>query len=223
MSLDIEKYAVDYHFASTIHRAKEPQFLSTVKPVFDEYVQKIKNNSPPQSPVYPAILTELISTDERLHEFVQYVSNISWDVLNSQGYNMDLFYTNTSEIYGQHHPYMSSMEQHIHGLDVQLCGFYFIDTPPYSSSLIIHDPRSAKVYAWLQERKADSITSAHNMIYYTPVPGDLIFTNPWLAHSFTRNQSQHPYNFIHINVRVEYREDRITIKNNTQPSGPIII
>ena len=223
MSLDIEKYAVDYHFASTIHRAKEPQFLSTVKPVFDEYVQKIKNNSPPQSPVYPAILTELISSDERLHEFVQYVSNISWDVLNSQGYNMDLFYTNTSEIYGQHHPYTSNMEQHIHGLDVQLCGFYFIDTPPDSSKMFIHDPRTVKVYAGLPERQSDTLTSAHNMIYYSPEPGDLIFTNSWLAHSFSRNESQQPYNFLHINVRVAYKEDNICPSKLQQPLGPIVI
>ena len=223
MSLDIEKYAVDYQFASTIHRAKEPQFLSTVKLVFDEYIQKIKNSNPPQSSVYPAILTELISTDERLHEFVQYVSNLAWDVLNSQGYNMDLFYTNASEIYGQHHPYTSNMEQHIHGLDVQLCGFYFIDTPPDSSKMFIHDPRTVKVYAGLPERQSDTLTSAHNMIYYSPEPGDLIFTNSWLAHSFSRNESQQPYNFLHINVRVAYKEDNICPSKLQQPLGPIVI
>ena len=217
MSLDIEKYAVDYHFASTLHRAKEPQFLSTVKPVFDEYVQKIKNSNPPQSLVYPAILTELISTDERLREFVQYVSNISWDVLNSQGYNMDLFYTDASEMWGHHYPYTSNMEQHIHGQDVQLCGFYFIDTPPNSLSMYIHDPRAVKIHAGLAERQSKTLTSAHNLVYYTPEPGDLIFINSWLAHSFSRNQSQHPYNFLHINIRVAYRED------NVCSNGPIII
>ena len=217
MSFDIEKYAVDYHFASTLHRAKEPQFLSTVKPVFDEYVQKIKNSNPPQSLVYPAILTELISTDERLREFVQYVSNISWDVLNSQGYNMDLFYTDASEMWGHHYPYTSNMEQHIHGQDVQLCGFYFIDTPPNSLSMYIHDPRAVKIHAGLPERQSKTLTSAHNKVYYTPEPGDLIFINSWLSHSFSRNQSQHPYNFLHINIRVAYRED------NVCSNGPIII
>ena len=217
MSFDIEKYAVDYHFASSLFRANESQFLPAVREVFNDYVQKSKNNGHPQSPVYPGVMTEIISPDERINSFVQYVSNIAWDVLNKQGYNMDLFYTDASEMWGQHHPYMSSMEQHVHGLDVQLCGFYFIDTPPDSSGLVIHDPRSAKIYAGLPERKNDSITSAHNMVYYSPEPGDLIFTNPWLAHSFSRNQSQHPYNFIHINVRVAYRGD------NVCSNGPIII
>jgi len=221
MTLDIEKYAVDFHFASSVFRANENQFLPSVKTVFEEYIQKSKNKGQPQSPVYPCVMTEQVSSDERISQFVQYVSNIAWDILNKQGYNMDLFYTDVSEMWGQHHPYMSNMEQHIHGQDVQLCGFYFLDTPPDSSRMYIHDPRTVKVYAGLPERRSDTLTSAHNLIYYDPEPGDLIFTNSWLAHSFSRNQSQQPYNFLHINVRVAYREDNIC--PSIPPSGPIVI
>jgi hypothetical protein len=99
------------------------------------------------------------------------------------------------------------MEHHIHGLDVQLCGFYFLDTPDDSSRVFFHDPRAVKVYAGLPERSSDVLTSAHNMVYYIPKPGDIFFTNAWLAHSFSRNASQQPFNFIHINVRVMYKEN----------------
>jgi hypothetical protein len=221
MKLDIEKYDVDYHFASSVFRANESQFLSSVKTVFNEHIQKIKKSDHPHSLVYPGLMTGLISQDERIAPFVQYVSNIAWDILNSQGYNMDLFYTDATEIWGQYHPYTSNMEQHIHGLDVQLCGFYFIDTPPDSSKLFVHDPRAAKIYAGLPERQSDTLTSAHNLVYYNPEPGDLIFTNPWLAHSFSRNQSQLPYNFLHINVRVAYREGNVQSVN--RPLDPIVI
>jgi len=147
-------------------------------------------------------MTELLSADERIESFVQYVSDISWEILNYQGYNMDLFYTDASEMWGQYHPFSSNMEQHTHGGGVQLCGFYFLETPVNSSKLFIHDPRSAKVQIGLPERQSTDLTPAHSLINYTPEPGDLIFTNSWLSHSFSRNASHLPYSFIHINVRV---------------------
>jgi hypothetical protein len=202
MNLDLDRYTVDNHFSSSVTRANIPEFLSTVKPVFEEYVKRSDSTQENRNPVYPGIMTELLSADERIAPFVQYVNNLSWEILNHQGYNMDLFYTDASEMWGQYHPYSSNMEQHAHGGGVQLCGFYFIETPANSSKMFIHDPRSAKVQIGLPERQLTDLTPAHSLINYTPEPGDLIFTNSWLSHSFSRNASHLPYSFIHINVRV---------------------
>jgi hypothetical protein len=201
VSLDI-----DYQFASPIYRTNISQFLPGVKNVFDEYVEKAKCQNCISS-VYPCVMTDLMGSDSRLIPFINKINDMSWNILNNQGYNMDLFHTDASEIWGQHHPYSSNMEHHIHGLDVQLCGFYFLDTPDDSSRVFFHDPRAVKVYAGLPERSSDVLTSAHNMVYYIPKPGDIFFTNAWLAHSFSRNASQQPFNFIHINVRVMYKEN----------------
>jgi uncharacterized protein (TIGR02466 family) len=152
-------------------------------------------------------MTDLVSNDERISSFVQYVSNIAWDVLNKQGYNMDLFYTDASEMWGQSHPHTSSMEKHSHGYGSYLTGFYFLDTPDNSSQMHLHDPRAVKVFNDLPARKINEVSSATSLIYYEPEPGDIIFTNSWLEHSFTRNGSNFPYNFIHINVRVVPRQD----------------
>lgn len=202
MNLNLDQFTVDNHFSSSVTRANVPEFLSAVKPVFDEYVKKSNTNQENRNPVYPGIMTELLSADERLESFVQHVSDISWEILNHQGYNMDLFYTDASEMWGQYHPFSSNMEQHTHGGGVQLCGFYFLETPVNSSKLFIHDPRSAKVQIQLPERQSNSITHAHSLINYTPEPGDLIFTNSWLSHSFSRNASHLPYSFVHINIRI---------------------
>ena len=202
MNQGIDKYEVDNHFPSLVFRANESQFLSAVRPVFNEYVKKSKTSNKVQYALHPCTMSETISSDERIYSFVEYISNLSWDILNRQGYNMDLYYTNASEMWCQQHMYSSNMEQHIHGQEVQLCGFYFIDTPPESSKLVIHDPRSVKIFAGLPERKSEEVSFADNIIIYTPNEGDLIFTNSWLAHSFTRNASKLPYNFIHINIRV---------------------
>ena len=210
MKLEIDSFDIDHHFASPVFRINKPEFLNILKPVFDEYISKQKNSQLGNG-VYPGIMTELLSPDERIDIFLKYISGISWDVLNRQGYNMDLFYTDASEMWGQHHPFSSSMEKHSHGQGVQLTGFYFLDTPEDSSRMFIHDPSLVKTYASLPVRQSENIVSAHTAISYIPKPGDLIFTNSWVEHSFSRNASQHPYNFIHINVRVVPREQNTPI------------
>ena len=207
MNLNLEKFNIDYQFSSLVTRGNISEFLPAVRSVFVEYVKKSNTNQENRNPVYPGIMTELLSADERIESFVQYVSNISWEILNHQGYNMDLFYTDASEMWGQYHPFSSNMEQHTHGGGVQLCGFYFLETPVNSSKLFIHDPRSAKVQIGLPERQSTDITPAHSLINYTPEPGDLIFTNSWLSHSFSRNASHLPFSFIHINIRVVNRDN----------------
>lgn len=209
MSYGISDVAADLHFSSSVYSINRSDMLPVIKPVFDEYVIKAKSYQT-KDEIYPGIMTENLTGDERLFPFIEYVVNLAWDVLYSQGYDMNLFYTNIHNMWGQHHPKFSSMEQHIHGDVSQLTGFYFIDTPEDSSGMIIHDPRAVKAYAGLPIRDGE-LNLASNTVFYKPVPGDLIFTNSWLPHSFVRNKSDLPYNFIHINIGVTFRPD------NSQP------
>ena len=206
MELEIDNFDIDYHFASPVFRYSKPEFLNSVNMVFNEYINNVRRDKNPNDP-YPGIMTELISKDERIEDFLKYVSDITWDVLNKQGYNMDLFYTDASEMWGQYHPRTSSMEKHSHGHGTYLTGFYFLDTPDDSSTMFIHDPRSVKVHSGLPTRDGADLTLAHNYVFYKPKQGDLIFTNSWLEHSFTRNASNYPYKFIHINIKVVPRQN----------------
>lgn len=217
MNYEINNFNVDRHFVSNVYRFNRSDFLPSVRAVFTEYVNKIKNTKSAED-IYPGIMTELLSGDERIEDFVKYVSDISWDVLNKQGYNMDLFYTDASEMWGQYHPKTSSMEKHSHGGGSVLTGFYFLDTPPDSSKMYLHDPRIAKAYAGIPVRENSELTQAHSMVYYDPQPGDIFFTDAWLDHSFTRNASYLPFNFIHININLVPREMKDIPSN-----GPVIV
>jgi hypothetical protein len=46
------------------------------------------------------------------------------------------------------------------------------------------------------------VTHASTMINFVPKEGQLMLTNSWLPHSFTRNESKKPIRFIHFNVVV---------------------
>jgi hypothetical protein len=101
----------------------------------------------------------------------------------------------------EHHKH-SLMEQHVHGYGVQMVGFYFLDTPEESGRAMFYDPKPGKVQLNLPETDPTQATIASNMINFQATPGRLMFTNAWLAHSFTKNGANKPMRFIHFNVGV---------------------
>jgi uncharacterized protein (TIGR02466 family) len=115
---------------------------------------------------------------------------------------MDSLVTFFTEMWTQEHRHMSSMETHIHGHGVQISAFYFIDAPKDSCKLVLHDPRQAKVIINLPEKDANKITLGSHQIVFTPEEGTLIFVNAWLPHSLTKNMSQGPMRFVHMNLSV---------------------
>jgi hypothetical protein len=94
------------------------------------------------------------------------------------------------------------MDYHVHGENNQLNGFYVINTQEESCKLLIHEPRSSKNILSLPIKPGENLTLAHNMVNYAPKAGDLIITNSWLPHSFTRNRSENAFEFVHININV---------------------
>jgi len=191
----------DFHFTTSIYSAHRPEFISDIKPIFDEYVNVLKKDKDVND-VYPGIMTHLMNDDTRVEMLSRYVADVAWDILDNQGYNVDNFYTYIQSMWGQYHPRTSNMEQHSHGESSQLVGFYFIDVPNDSSQAYFYDPRAVKTHAGLPIKNADKLMTSHDSVYYVPKAGDIIITNSWLAHSFTRNKNIMPFNFLHFNIGV---------------------
>ena len=92
---------------------------------------------------------------------------------------------------------------------------------------MIHDPRPGKVQIDLPERDMTMATPASRMVNFEPEPGDLIFTNAYLAHSFTRHATQKkPIKFVHMNIYTQYTEQCLCPTDGpafTYTEGPEII
>lgn len=192
---------MDYHFASNVFRAKRPEFIAPTLEVFNEYSNHIKAQQGIFD-VYPGTMTNTMIGDERLQNLSNTILEYAWHALNNQGYNMGYFNTFFISLWGQEHQRTSNMEYHLHGESSQISGFYFLEAPEHSTSVFFHDPRAVKVYSGLPERDMNQLTQATSMVNYTPEPGDLIMTNSWLPHSFSRNKSYLPVKFLHFNIGV---------------------
>jgi hypothetical protein len=199
-------------FASSIYSISKPEFLDTALQVFQEQIDIVKNKTKSDE-LYDSYMTHSF-VDDRLKDFNYYVLNTAWQVLNEQGLKMDNKSTYFHSLWGQEHYKYSSMEQHIHGENTQIVGFYFLECPEKCPNLLIHDPRPGKCQINLDQQDEKNVTLSSNLINFKPVPGSLWFTNSWLPHSFTKNGADEPFKFIHFNISVVINEQNSPVIND---------
>lgn len=187
------------YFSSAVYKTSMPQFIDDVKLVADESIERNKDNVK-MDELYPVCMSENIVNDPRVFDFSKVVAQLGWDILNSQGYQMDNIEINYGEMWMQEHYKTSGMEQHVHGNGCQLTGFYFLEVPENSSRLVFHDARAGKVQIDLPEKDVSAVTLASQKINFIPEVGMLYVSNSWLPHSFTKHGSDEPIKFVHINL-----------------------
>lgn len=189
------------HFVTPIYTVENPGFIEAVSAVSDEYLSKARQQSLDE--IYPVVMSESYFADPRVANFAEFIGISAWNILRDQGYAMDDKIVAFREMWTQEHHKHSAMEQHTHGYGSQIVGFYFLEVPDGSSRVVFHDPRIAKTMVDLPQQDINNVTAASQMINFVPKPGMFIFTNAWLAHSFTRHASDLPIKFVHFNLTVE--------------------
>lgn len=192
---------VAYHFPCPIYIVERPDFLETVSQVSEERLEVARKDRD-LNEIYPVYMSGNYFADPRMAKFSEFIGSTAWNILSEQGYAMQNFAVQFTEMWTQEHHKHSAMDAHVHGYGSQIVGFYFLETPEDCSRLVVHDPRAAKVQIDLPEQDMNMATPASKMINFTPKPGMMIFTNSWLMHSFTRHAAELPIKFVHFNLTV---------------------
>jgi uncharacterized protein (TIGR02466 family) len=192
---------VAYHFPCPIYLIERPDFLETVRAVSEEALE-VPRKERDLNEIYPVYMTQSYFADPRLAGFSEFIGATSWNILNEQGFAMQDKVVQFTEMWTQEHHKHSAMDAHVHGFGAQIVGFYFLETPENCSRVVFHDPRSGKVQIDPPEQDMNMATPASKMINFEPKPGLMLFTNSWLAHSFTRHAAEQPIKFVHFNLTV---------------------
>ena len=190
-----------HYFSSPVYAVKTPQFLDPIRKVTKKYLDHSKQHHKGKNPI--TVMTQDFSTDPDAADFAAYVSQTAWNILNSQGYNVDNMVTYFTEMWTQEHNFHSSMDQHIHGAGAQISAIFFLQVPENACKMVIYDPRPAKIIIGLPQKNGNTISPASQQIVFTPEEGSIIFTPSWLPHSFTRNLNKNKaVHFVHMNLSV---------------------
>jgi len=199
----MDKLEEFHYFTTPVYAIRKPEFLPSVRAVTKEYLAKSAEKPCKKNKNPATLMTSDFSGEPSINEFVQYVSQTAWNILDSQGYDMEHLVTYFMEMWTQEHNAGSGIDQHVHGHGAAISAFYFLDVPENSNQLIIYDPRPAKVITNLPLKDMSQLTPGSVMATFKPEEGTLYFTPSWLPHSFTRNSNKtKPMRFVHMNLNV---------------------
>jgi uncharacterized protein (TIGR02466 family) len=213
--MEITSVDVSHLFSAPVYMLDKPEFLDTAKTVSMEFLEK-RRGEVFLNEAFPSYMTENLNYDPRMLDFANYVAQTAWEILSEQGYDMQRFETYFESMWCQEHHNLSSMERHIHGNGVVMTGFYFLDCPKDCGKAIFYDPRDAKVITSLPQKDETKITNSSNMVNFVPKPGQLMFSNSWLPHSFSKNTSGEPMRFIHFNVSINHVTPQICASGSVE-------
>ena len=195
-----QKIEGNSYFGASVYTVDMPDFLDSAIEVADEF---LKENKQEINEIYPVKMTGNMFMDKRMDPLCHFAANSARAILDDQGYNINLFNMYFSEMWTQQHYKGSGMDHHVHGQGTQITGFYFLEVPKDSSRVIFHDSNVGKLLTGLPEKDVSKVTASSTMINFEPKVGQFMFTNAWLPHSFTKNNSEQPFKFIHFNLGVE--------------------
>jgi hypothetical protein len=199
----MDQLQVDSVFPTLIYSVYKPEFLDIATIVCDEFLAK-RHQQVELNEAFPCYMTENVNVDPRMLDFANYVAQTAWNILDEQGYDVKSMQTYFTEMWCQEHHKGSLMEQHTHGNGCQITGFYFLNAPKENAPrAVFYDPKPAKVQVGLPETNMDNLTPSSIRANYPTTAGNLIFTNSWLPHSFTKNIADEPLKFIHFNVSLK--------------------
>lgn len=190
-----------FYFSSPVYSVKKPEFLKTATDTAREYLN-IKRKTQKINEIYPLYDSDNFHQDLRVSNLIEYILNTSWNILDSQGYDVSMYETIIHNFWAQEHQKHSGHDRHVHGSIIS--GFYFLECPANGCKFMIHEPRSSNEYVMLPEKNPSDVSYASKMINFIPEPGTIFFTNSWLPHSFSKNESNKPFRFIHFNIGVNY-------------------
>lgn len=199
------------YFKSPLYLIEKPEWLSNINKICDKYIDEQKSISKQdinylKNHEYSYQSTHLFN-ETRLNEFSVYLLKTSFDILDSQGYDLSNYNLHFEDMWVQEFADKGHHNSHIHP-ESHISGFYFLKCSENTSYPVFTDPRSSAVITSLPQKNKKNITYATRDFSYNPKPGTLIFFNSYLPHQFNISDSKEDFRFIHFNIQAVRKVNR---------------
>mgnify|MGYP001248992212 CR=1 FL=1 len=133
--------------------------------------------------------------------FVEYVMQQMWNILSWQGYDLRGKKPLLQECWVQEFPKEGGFHDiHIHSNN-HMSGFYFLKCNEKTSRPSFHDPRPGKTMTDLMMREPGKLNYGSSQMHYKVKPGDFMFFNSYMPHSYVHHKGKEKFRFIHFNMQ----------------------
>lgn len=208
LPLDVENI-----FSSPVYSMIMPTYLKKLNEACDPHIEKAKKVNQPlidqRNKNYKKDLKDFafvhhsldIREDPALQEFISFVKDTSYTILNEQGYDLTDHKIILKDLWVQEFPRAGGGYHwpHIHE-NCHISGFYFLKCSPKTSYPVFHDPRPAKIVTDLPLKKEENMYG-YSRYEKKVLPGTFVFFNSYLLHEYLMDTGVEPFRFIHFNIK----------------------
>ena len=202
---------INNYFNTAIWSEQKLEFLKSLTKATNKYVNQARKKNKEHIKKFGDFGTSHYSTplinDNNFLDFKNYIGQKSWEYLDHQGYDMNLYTTIFSEMWvqefakkgGGHHSAHVHWNQHV-------SGFYFLKCSDKTSYPIFHEPRTGARTTKLKLKNINCVMGGSELINFKPTPGTLIIFPGFLEHEFSLDFGIEPFRFIHWNIQAVPKE-----------------
>jgi uncharacterized protein (TIGR02466 family) len=199
---------IEHYFKTPLFTGVEKAFVSDLIKATDPYIDQAKKRNNDRFGF--SFHSTTLYNDTKFNEFIKYISMLSIDFMEVQGYNTELYKPTLNEMWvqeftkkgGGHHGSHIHYNQHV-------SGFYFLKCSNDTSFPIFHDPRVGSLMCRLDQKKSSEVTDSSPFIHCKIEPGTIIVFPGYLPHEFVVDRGKDSFRFIHWNFQFlpkEYKD-----------------
>jgi len=199
------------HFNTPIWAEYKPEFVKSLNKASDKYIKEAKKRDKEYIQKFGDFGTSYHSTplmgDHDFMDLRNYIGQKSWEFLDHQGFDMNMYQLMFSELWVQEFAKKGGglHSAHIHW-NQHVSGFYFLKCSDKTSYPVFHDPRTGARATKLKMKPDDKIHLGNELINYRPRPGSLVIFPGYLEHEFLVDHGKEPFRFIHFNIQAIPKE-----------------
>ena len=178
-----------------LNKASDP-IITRVKKFHKEKLKKKEINHLPNS-----YHSESIWAYPAFKKLASFILQQSWNILHWQGYQLKDRIPMLTELWVQEFPEEGGFHDiHVHGNN-HISGFYFLKCNEKTSHPVFWDPRPGKTMTDLMMREPGKLNYGSSQMHYKVKPGDFIFFNSYMPHSYVHHKGKEKFRFIHFNMQ----------------------
>ena len=197
-------------FSCPIYRAKKPEWVDSLNKASDPIIErlrknwkkKIKDPKDPTKKMPNSLHSELLWNYPEFKDIANLILQQSFNIMHQQGYNLKDRIPMLTELWVQEFPEEGGFHDiHEHGNN-HISGFYFLKCNEQTSHPVFWDPRPGKKMTDLMMLDEKKLNYGSQQVHYKVKPGDFIFFNSYMPHSYLHHQGKDKFRFIHFNTQI---------------------
>jgi uncharacterized protein (TIGR02466 family) len=196
---------LDNYFGCPFWILQKDEHVNDILKITDKYIDEARNKNKKifknKSEFGISHQSGSLQLDKDLSLFIKEIGQLSWNFLDSQGFDLQYHNLIFTEMWvqefakkGGHH------DTHIHHNN-HVSGFYFLKCSNKTSYPIFHDPKQSAVMTKLPLKDPTKPNFGSQSINYLPKPGTMIIFNSYMPHQFPLDFGIEPFRFIHWNIQ----------------------